>query len=215
MLRYEYSQLPVMQSPRDVKGIISWNSLGARLALGRPCEHVRDCMDKHQEISLAASLFDAVQIIAEHDCVLVRAADNTICGIVTGYDISLQFQQLAEPFLLLGDIENHVRYLITAHFGVADLQLAKDSTDNERTIEDVSDLTFGEYVRLLQREENWSKLGMRLCGKTFIKWLDKVRQIRNDVMHFDPDPIEPEDLKLLKEFARLLDRWQQLSSTKT
>jgi CBS domain-containing protein len=212
MLRHDYSQLPVMQSSREVKGLISWSSLGARLAIGRACEFVRDCMDKHREISSDDSLFDAIRIIAEEDCVLVRAPDKTICGIVTAYDISTQFQQLTEPFLLLGDIENHIRYLIGKTFTLEDLQHAKDADDVERKVEDVSDLTFGEYVRLLQNDSNWTKLGMKICRKTFIDWLERVREIRNDVMHFDPDPIESADLRLLKDFASFLQRLQLLAA---
>ena len=35
MLLNDYSQLPVMQSERDPKGIFSWRTLGSRLVLGR------------------------------------------------------------------------------------------------------------------------------------------------------------------------------------
>jgi hypothetical protein len=169
-------------------------------------------MDKHQEIPSDASLFDAIRIISEQDCVLVRAPDKTICGIVTAYDISTQFQQLTQPFLLLGDIENHMRYLISTKFTVEDLQQVKDPNDADQEIKDVSDLTFGQYVRLLQNELNWAKLSMRIDRRTFVGWLDRVREIRNDVMHFDPDPIDVADLDLLKEFARFLERWHQLTA---
>jgi len=214
MLRYDYSQLPVMQSSaaREAKGLFSWKSLGSRLGIGRQCTRVGDSMDHCPVISSDASLFDAIKIIAEHDCVLVQATDKTICGIVTAYDISEQFHQLAEPFLLLGDIENHIRYLIGKTFTLAELQRAKDSEDADRDIQAVSDLTFGEYVRLLQNEQNWAKLNIKIDRKTFTGWLDKVRETRNDVMHFDPDPLDPEDLQLLRDFSNFLFRWQQITS---
>jgi len=91
-------------------------------------------------------------------------------------------------------------------------QQAKDPGDPDRDIQAVSDLTFGEYVRLLQNEENWAKLNIKIDRKTFTGWLDKVRETRNDVMHFDPDPLDPEDLQLLREFAHFLSRWQQITS---
>ncbi len=214
MLRYDYSQLPVMQSPtaREVKGLFSWKSLGSRLGIGRQCDRVGDSMDNCSVISADASLFDAIKIIAEDDCVLVQASDKTITGIVTAYDISKQFQQLAEPFLLLGDIENHVRYLIDKTFTLAEFQQVKDPEDPSRDIQSVSDLTFGEYVRLLQNAENWAKLRIKIDRKTFTGWLDKVRETRNDVMHFDPDPLDPKDLQLLREFSNFLSRWQQITS---
>ena len=37
----DYSQLPVMVNKRDVKGVITWRSLGNRLALGHECNLVR------------------------------------------------------------------------------------------------------------------------------------------------------------------------------
>ena len=46
MLQHDYSQLPVTTKPRDVKGLISWKSLGSRLALGKPCSKVRECMEE-------------------------------------------------------------------------------------------------------------------------------------------------------------------------
>jgi CBS domain-containing protein len=214
MLRYDYSQLPVMQTStaREVKGLFSWKSLGSRLAIGRSCARVADSMDDCQVIPSNASLFDAIKIIAKYDVVLVQGTDRVICGIVTASDISEQFQQLAEPFLLLGDIESHVRYLVGNAFTVAELNQVKDPADSERSIQDVSDLTFGEYVRLLQNEDNWLKLRMRIDRKTFTGWLDKIRLTRNDVMHFDPDPLDPEDIQLLREFASFLNRWQQITS---
>ena len=214
MLRYDYSQLPVMQSPtaREVKGLFSWKSLGSRLGIGTKCIRVGDSMDDCPLISSTASLFDAIKIIAKYDCVIVQASDKTICGIVTAYDISKQFQQLAEPFLLLGDIENHVRYLIDKTFTSEELHQVKAPEDSGRDIQGVSDLTFGEYVRLLQNAENWIKLKINIDRKIFTGWLDKVREIRNDVMHFDPDPLDPEDLQLLREFSNFLFRWQQISS---
>ncbi|HLB75164.1 MAG TPA: CBS domain-containing protein [Sedimentisphaerales bacterium] len=211
MLRHDYSQLPVMQSSRELKGLFSWKSLGSRLAMGKSSTRVADFMETAKEMSSDGSLFDAVQIIAEHDCVLVRAGDRTICGIVTGYDISKQFRQLAEPFLLLADIESHIRYLISKAFTLPQLQQAKDPDDQDRSITDVRDMTFGEYVRLLQNEDNWARLNMKIDRKTFTGWLEKIRDIRNDVMHFDPDPMDPADLKLLRDITGLLDRCQRLT----
>lgn len=39
-----YSRLPVMRNERDVKGMVTWESIGARMALGVACAHVRDCV---------------------------------------------------------------------------------------------------------------------------------------------------------------------------
>jgi hypothetical protein len=134
----------------------------------------------------------------------VRGEDRTISGIVTTTDLSLQFQQLSEPFLLLAEIENHIRLLIDGKFTAAELSSVKDGADPDRTIETVADLTFGEYLRLLENPQHWEKTGLEVDRKVFVKELDKVRLIRNDVMHFDPDGITSDDHKSLLHFVRFL-----------
>lgn len=212
MLKHDFSQLPVMTSDREVKGLVSWKSLGSRLSLGHHCRVARDCMEPHHEITSDTSLFAAIDLIISHECVLVRDATKNICGIVTISDIGEQFGQLSEPFLLLGEIENHVRDLIDAKFAQGELEEARDPSDSSREIHDVSDLTFGEYLRLLENPQWWEKLGLRIDRKTFVKDLDKIRRMRNDVMHFDPDGIGEDDLATLRRFVLFLQRLRQIRS---
>lgn len=210
MLTYDYSQLPVMPNERDVKGVISWASVGSRLALGRECMHVRDCMDTHHEISADTSLFAAIDSIVSHEYVLVRGHDQKISGIVTTSDLSLQFLQLGEPFLLLGEIENHIRRLIFGKFTAAELSEAKDPADTGREISAISDLTFGEYAVLVGKPERWAKLRLNIDRNVFLEQLEKVRTIRNDVMHFDPDGPAPADLETLRKFVSFLQELRKL-----
>lgn len=205
MLQHDYSQLPVTTTERDVKGLFSWKSLGSRLALGRVCKRVSESMEPASEIRQDASLFEAVPQIVEHQCILVRDATRKLVGIVTTADLSLQFAQLGEPFLLLGQIENHIRSLIADKYTAAELKSAGDPADPEREIEDVSDLTLGEYVRLLENPKRWEKLALKVDRKTFVEELRKINRIRNDVMHFDPDGVGTEDLTTIRKFARFLD----------
>jgi CBS domain-containing protein len=211
MMQHDFSQLPVMQGTRDVKGIISWSSIGSRLVLGRTCTTVRDCMEQHREIGADESLFDAIPVIVGAGYVLVRAADKTIIGIVTASDLSLQFQQMTEPFLILGEIEQHIRKMIEkGRFAVEELRAAKDPEDAEREVNRVADLTLGEYIRLLENPDRWAKLNLRIDRTIFITELNKVKLIRNDVMHFDPDPLGEEDTIRLREFVRFLQRLDEI-----
>jgi CBS domain-containing protein len=213
MLTNDFSQLPVMTSDREVKGVISWRSLGSRLALGKGMGPVREFMDPSIEVDSKASLFDVIGQLVQHDYVLVRAADRRVSGIVTSSDLSLQFRQLTEPFLLLGEIENHVRRMIDDRFNRDELRAACDPNGPEREIQSVADLTFGEYVRLLQNPDQWEKLGVTIDRSVVVKQLDIVRHIRNDVMHFDPDGIPEEDLGALRDLARFLQTLQAIGVT--
>jgi len=213
MLHYDFSQLPVMSSERDVKGVISWKSIGARLCTGGKADYVREAMDAAVEAPDDVSLFAAIPIVVKHDYLLVRAPDRTIAGILTSSDLGLQFQQLAEPFLLLGEIENYLRRVISsAGFTADELENACDRSDTTRTVTRVEDMSFGEYIRLLQNEVQWGKTKLKLDRTIFCKLLDEVREIRNDVMHFDPDGVDEEDLERLRRLTSMFQRLGSINS---
>lgn len=212
MMSNDYSQLPVMTGPRDVKGVVSWKTIGTRLALKRHASYTRDFMDEAKILPQNESLFSAISTIASHDYVLVQANDKTICGIVTASDLNEQFRLLAEPFLLVGEIENGVRRLLHGKFTLQELEAAKAPGDDNRLIETPADLTFGEYIRLIENDAQWKKLKLEIDRATFVSQLNKVRDIRNDVMHFDPDGLDDDDLRFLREFALFLKRLRDVGA---
>ena len=65
MLANDFSQLPVWQSERHVKGMISWASIGVRLALDQTATLVRECMEPAYEVSADDSLFAAISAIIQ------------------------------------------------------------------------------------------------------------------------------------------------------
>lgn len=203
LLARDFSQLPVMSNERTVKGVISWKAIGSRLALGCTSRIAKDFMEEHHEVRASQSIFEAISIIRAYDYVLVRGDDNSISGIVTASDLSLQFQNLSEPFLLLSEIENSVRNMIGGKFSKIELVTVRDP-GNGKAINDVHDLTFGEYIRLLQNSDNWAKLALPIDRALFCADLDAVRLIRNDVTHFDPDGVTSEDLERLRDFKAFL-----------
>ncbi|WP_028786970.1 CBS domain-containing protein [Terrimonas ferruginea] len=211
MMTFDFSQLPVMQTEkRDLKGVISWRSIGQKLAVGLHSRKVRDLMEpNYQLINSDTSLFKAIPSIIEHDYVLVRNSSNEICGIVTASDLSAQFKQLTEPFLLVAEIENHLRLLLTK-LDKDELAKGKDDKDEERTISDVSDLTFGEYLRLCQNTLIWEKIGLPIDRVNFCAQLEKIRTIRNTIMHFDPDGLAETETEDLRSFVRLLQTIRNL-----
>lgn len=206
MMSNDFSQVPVMTNPREVKGIVTWKTIGMRLALRKPILTAKDCMEEAKILLATEPLFSAIATIAANDCVLVQAPDKKICGIVTASDLNEQFRLLAEPFLLVGEIENGVRRLLHGKFTLMELTAAKASSDDGRQIDTPADLTYGEYIRLMENLQNWKKLKIEIDRCTFVAQLNRVREIRNDVMHFEPDGLDDEDLAFLREFAHFLKR---------
>src|SRR3989304_796766 len=98
MIKKDFSQLPVMEGPRSLKGVVSWASIARRQCLGVPASRVRDCTDPAHVLELGTPLFAAIESLYRHDYALVRHPDNRIGGIVTTADLSLEFHALAEPF---------------------------------------------------------------------------------------------------------------------
>ena len=208
MMTHRYSQLPVTQDMRRIDGMISWRSMGRARASGDACEFVRDCLEPVRILGQDAPFFDAVDTITEEEVVLVRGRDRTITGIVTTSDLSREYHQKAAPFLLLGEVEDRIRILIDRNLS-EEIKQAKDPGDSGREIEEASDLTFGEYVRLLEKRKNWKKLRLGIDRKLFIGLLNDVREVRNDVMHFRPDSSEPEDLDKVRMLHSLLEQLVQ------
>ena len=218
MLAHDFSQLPVMTGPRDLKGVVSWKSIGGRLAQRTKLLTVSDAMEPGIVVKETDSLFEATAQIISNDFVFVASSpDNRIIGIVTATDLSEQFQTLSEPFLLIGQIENQIRKLMHGRFDLETLRAACNDNDPDRKarVVGVANLNFGEYMRILEVEVNWAKLHFVADRITFIKEMNKVREIRNDVMHFDPDGIEDNQFVQLRKFSGFLTRLERLSAGKT
>ena len=195
MLIHDFSQLPIL-SGREVKGMLSWKSIGRALALGIKCETVNDCKEEAVIMNYDEPLFKAVDTILEKEVVLVKTRDNSIGGIVTATDIGVQFIGLAEPFLIIEQIENHLRKLLDGKFTNEELKKHVNPGDIDREIKSLADLNFGEYINILENPTCFDKLKLQIDRSTTTKQLHEVRRIRNDVMHFDPDGVSPDDLEL-------------------
>jgi predicted transcriptional regulator len=214
LLARNFSQLPVMSNERLVRGMISWKTIGSRLALGRDIKFARDAMEDHHEVKSGQSIFEAIPLIQSYDYVLVRGDDQRISGIITGSDLSSQFQSLSEPFLLLSEIEHLIRNIIGNTFGSSELNSVRAPGDN-REVKSPDDLSFGGYLRLLENNENWLKVGIPIDRVVFCKDLDAVRLIRNNVTHFDPDGVTEEETIKLRSFRSFLHNLQEISNIRS
>jgi hypothetical protein len=138
--------------------------------------------------------------------VQASASDRQITGIVTTADLSNQFAVLAKPFFLLAEIERRLRRIVDGVFSAEELATVIDPADGEREVKSAEDLTLGEHIRLVEKPVRWERLGWALERKVFIEALDQVRMIRNEVMHFSPDPLEEGQICALENFLKWLRR---------
>lgn len=207
MMMNDYSQLPVTTNGlRNICGYVSWTSIGEARANGIASNCVKDYMATNiYNLSVKTPLMEAIQLVYEHEFIVVHNESNEICGLVTATDISSQFLVWTKPFVMLEEIENQIRCLMDGKLLMEHVKAI--STEDGRKVETIDDLTFGEYIRLLQNPDNWQRLQLQgIDQATFLKYLEEIRMIRNDVMHFDPEGLLPEQTQKLEKMAGYLKK---------
>ena len=202
MLFENYSQLAVMQGERDVKGMISWESIARRSMQSPPPGTVQDCMIEARIVNASDALFDTLPQVEQYGYVLVRDKGK-ITGIVTATDFATELASLSKAFMSIGTIERLIRSRL--HPSLVDADFAALEPHSRALIErDFALLTFGENVRLMQRPEIWSRLKLAVDKAEFTNRLCVISEIRNDVMHFGPDPLSASEKRSLEQMESFL-----------
>ena len=212
MMIHDFSQLPVTQNGnRNIVGFISWQTIGTARQHGVSSNVVKDYKREDvRTVSPETPLLDVFGIVLKNDFVVVVNKDKALQGIITTTDISAQFLSSTEPFLLIEEIENHIRNLLNEKLLLERIQQV--CQEEKRKVESIDDLTFGEYLQLFGAEDVWERLGIRADRSTMLKQLDHLREIRNDVMHFEPEGIsheQNEQLRRMVYYFRELSNYSQ------
>lgn len=208
MQHNDYSQLPVIsgKGDRSLCGHISWKTIGLAMWHKKGGERVADFMSTDvTKISRTMPLLEAIPIIAKNEFVIVLNEDRTFSGIITSSDIAEEFLSItqAEAFLLLEQIELQIRILL-GRAGISLKEIQDECIDENRHVESIDDLTFGEYCHIIQQQRHWEKINIKANHSDFISYMDNINKIRNEIMHFRPDGIGEEKMQDLRNMARYL-----------
>jgi CBS domain-containing protein len=198
----DFSQLAVMSSPRTLKGAVTWRSIAKALAHD-PEAKLSDAIEPAAEHPFDRDLVDVLAELYAKDFVFVRNSSNEVSGIVTTADVVLLYGETATPFFIIGEIDHLLRSFIADEWTVEQVVDVCDA-DDVRGIQSHDDLTFGDYQRMLEESGRFSSLEWPLDRSTFITRLDEIREMRNSVAHFEPDPLDPDDVASLRNFLNLL-----------
>jgi CBS domain-containing protein len=208
MLSAGVDQLPVMSGKSTIAGAVSWRSI-ARARFVNPQATLRDAIVPATVVKAEDDLLTVIPLIVAEGFAFVRDGKNNLTGVVTTADLSRTFVTLTGPFLQIAEIERRLRKIIDqklteGSFTQADLQDVMTDEDGSRADpQSAADLTIGEYQAMLGDPDRWGRLGWLSDRKTFINALDEVREIRNDIMHFDPDPPDTKPLDAFLDWLRL------------
>ncbi|MEU0107596.1 N-6 DNA methylase [Streptomyces sp. NPDC006251] len=201
MVINDYSQLPVL-SGRKLSGAVTWKSIArARHANHNP--PFSRAIVQAREVSYSQDLIDILPMLAEFEFVLVRSQSNEIAGIVTASDVAAAYGAMATPFFLIGELDQRLRRVLASSVEFPEVQGLCDPEGN-RSIEGFDDLSIGDYQRVLENKEAWERVGWSLDRKIFIERLDEIRQIRNDLMHFNPEPLPENSTHKIRHMINVL-----------
>lgn len=193
MMRHDYSQLPVLSGPYQLRGAVTWQSIAKATAHKRSESKIglKDCIVRPEVVLLEDDVLANVDKIVKHEFVVTRDSKNAHVGVVTTADLAVAFEKLAGPFLMLGVAERLLRSLAEGSFKEESI-LASRRQSVDGGVPDrrdpggrpVDELTFAELGDLFRSREQWEALNLTLHRKTFTGMLDDVGAFRNRVMHF-------------------------------
>lgn len=197
MALQDYSQVAVVDSQGRLLGAATWESIALAWMSGEP-SLMRDVMRSAPSASPGDELLRQAEVIHQHGFVFVRNAGGVVQGIITSADLSRRFGDDHRPIVLLDEIERRLGNRIMSRCSVEEMKAAGVAIRSHGA-------TFGNYVTALSKEPLWGKLEWGGLGQAeFRARMERVRQIRNQLMHFSPDPITPEEIDLLEKTARVL-----------
>jgi predicted transcriptional regulator len=202
MLLNDYSQLAIMEGQRNLRGAVTWKSI-AQTRQAHSSARLADAIIEAKEFRYDKELGEVLQTLEISDFVFVRDANEIIAGIVTTADVVHAYGELATPFFLIGELDQALRQVISNTFTIEEV-IALCDPDGARKIESFDDLSMGDYQRVLENPDLWDKLGWSLERAVFVRRLNELREIRNDVMHFNPDPLPLHAVNKLRNAINVL-----------
>ena len=205
MLMHDFSQLPVVNGKHKIAGAITWKGVARLLTQGIQGALVKSCITKAPEISINASLLDALGELSNHEFLLVLDEQRLLTGIITHADITEDFSKLGEPFLLLGEIEKSLRKLILPVFDRAKHLIVIERMESI-DISSPADFTLGNFLQALSDTKLWEALQLPLLDRrSFIEELDEINKLRNCIMHFRAPFLERPLVKRIRRFRCFLN----------
>jgi len=198
MQRHNFSQLPVVAG-QAVLGVFSFRSLAVKLLeMGKISAHFGDLpvdefMEQFQFVQLSDNWESIVDHLDNDDGVLVGHRDR-LEGILTPMNVLNYLRDIANPFVLLVEIELALRRIIRACVSEAELQVCVQNCLASKYLPDempadLYQMTFNDYVQIIGDGRNWPQFEIvfgkgEWQRKTTAERLKEMRELRNDVFQY-------------------------------
>ncbi|PQJ33612.1 hypothetical protein BSZ35_02460 [Salinibacter sp. 10B] len=217
MREENYSQLPVVDDER-VMGIFSYRSFTEGildLLEQNPSEDeltVGALMNQPPFRSVERDPEEVFEDLDRHDAVLVESRTN-LTGILTAMDVLHHLHSVAQPFVLIAEIERHAREVIDSCVDEDELEECAVRALHESPYQDEEDvpvelteMSMGDLVGIVRHGDNWnthfgdafSASGNDLQRGIVETRLDDIRELRNTVFHLKRS-LDEDEIDTLRE----------------
>lgn len=202
MVARNFSQLAVVADDGTFHGAVSWESIG-RANIGTANATLKKSTVHVPLVDYDEPLLDHIEQIYDRGFLFVRSADKSrLNGIITTADLTGLFGELARPFVLFEEIELRLRRRVDDVFTLDEIRM--HAKKKPEYVKSAKALTLGNYWYLFEPEERWRRLRWNVDRRLFLELLKTVSRMRNDTMHFSPDPLTKEKLDQISGFLGLL-----------
>jgi predicted transcriptional regulator len=179
---------PALRKP---VGVVTWESY-SRTIIDTPGNETKnqlvmpspiEAMDR--DIALAYGtddLIHSLQRIERQGVLVVLNSNDTVAGIATKRDIHNELAEELIPYQLIGLIENLLRTKIEEADFTPEV-FAKASGNPE--INTIDKMEFSNYVGIFSNNDCFKKLKVHGAAREMGQLLEKVRILRNQLMHFN------------------------------
>lgn len=214
MVANDFSQLPIVDSHGKLTGIISEQSIVRKYRLINRNVSLLDLTVDHCQVPAVVlppseDLFKAVDLL-KNVYAIVIVDNGEPCGILTDYDTTHFFREIAGGLILVQDIEETLRKYIEAAFSKdnpmqAALMFAfgHSRQDTTKPMFEYEQLSFAQHIQLIITERNWPKFkGVFEPKDLFTEMMEPVGEIRNQLAHFRKrlDAIQQDTLEQVRSW---------------
>ncbi|MBI4234147.1 MAG: CBS domain-containing protein [Chloroflexi bacterium] len=206
----DFSQLVVTDGSNAlqtaIKGTVSYKTIATRFLHAGKAENVRECLDQNPPVvSSESDIADVMKHLHEHAAVLVVGNDKRLCGIVTAWDLMDEWADLVRQFQQIGYVETGITFLLLQRLDRLCILSCLAIEGKNPPLEKLEELELGDLLRVIQNPENWQKLGLPYDRVHFSSALDRIRKMRNQLMHFR-GPLSQEQMTELNNFSKTVEQ---------
>jgi restriction system protein len=201
MVERNYSQVAVVDGHGRFQGALTWETImRAHLAPGETS--LAQALDRRAQVVYRDELLlEKIDLIFEKGFVFVYSFDRRqVDGILTAGDLMKRLGAFLEPFVKIEEIENRLRRAVNNTFQLD--EYAKYASISKKRVRSAANLMLGNYVKLL--DDNWDRFAWQMPKEEFLSRLKRVKEIRNEIMHFSPDPLTDEQTEAMDGLLRML-----------